>query len=180
MKNRVGFSVLAIALAFAASLPGVPAHATGAGDKPAPKAEHCQANVSTYTYRKGDAEFTKAAAELNREFTTNVDVRASVKIAEERRPLVPADALVFRVQVESVQCATSKRGSGQVTTSACNYVGCVGDLGPDYNGLSEGSQVSISVCSQGVQTTSNYTMNAQRQWIMTGYRTEMVDQCMVG
>jgi hypothetical protein len=176
MKSGVSVGLLSIALALVASTPSAPLRAAGAGLKPPPKAEHCQANVSTYNYRKGDADFAKVAADLNREFLNNVDVRKSVKIAEERRPIVPADAETLRIQIETVQCASNKRGANLVTTQ-CNYVGCVGDLGPAYENLPEGSEVSIGVCSGGVQTVSNYRMNGQGQWVMTGYKTEQVDQC---
>lgn len=178
MKNGLLMGMMVVGLAATASLASLSSRASGVGITPAPKAEHCTAAVSTYNYRRSDTEFSRVAARLNREFSRNVDLTKSVNVAKERRPVVPAEAETIRIQVDTVSCATGQ-GPSHTTASlgGCNYAGCIGDLGPDYANLPVGSTISISVCANRIQTVANYQRQGDGNWLMVGYRQEMVVSC---
>ena len=178
MKNGLLIGALLASVATASLVPSPPSHAAGIGASPVAKVEHCSADVSTYNYRRSDKEFVRIAADLNREFSRNVDMTKSIGVAKERRAIVPEGADTIRIQVDSVTCGAGKRPrNGIASLGGCNYAGCIGNLGPEYANMPPGSTVSISVCSQNVQTVSNYTRQGDGTWLMVGYRQELVASC---
>jgi hypothetical protein len=164
-----------------AFLLAAPVAARGAPVTPlviSPHVEQCQATVTTHRYQRGDAGFDNAAAYVNRFFSTRVELKGSVRVAAERRPVVPGNTEVLKIIAKSVSCVNGRKASsGNAAAQGCTYVGCVEDLPPQFDSLPSGSTVSISTCGGGVQTNSNYARNGQGLWVMTGYRTEMVDSC---
>lgn len=178
MKSVLVNGCITASLAFILATPGA---ASGAGETPlmaAPQVEQCQASVTNYRYQRGDAGFDKVAAELNRFFSTRVELKGSVAVAAERRPVVPRNTETLKITAETMSCVDgAKASSGNVAAQGCNYVGCIEDLPSQFDSLPNGSTVSITTCGGGVQTKSSYTRNSQGLWVMTSFSTDMVVSC---
>lgn len=178
MKSILVNGCIIACLAFILAAPVAARGEPGTPLMTSPQVEQCQASVTTHRYRRGDASFDKAAAYVNQFFSTRVELKGSVGVAAERRPVVPNNAEMLKITAESMSCVNGgKASSGSVAEQGCTYVGCVEDLPPQFDSLPPGSTVSISTCGGGVQTTSNYSRNSQGQWAMTGYKQEMVVAC---
>lgn len=173
MISKVLWAVMGMTLAIGAQSSS--ANASG-------KVSSCRAQSDEYRYRSSDGNFRVVAERINTFFSPGGNVKVGVP-GVPTGDVVRADTEILIISTEIVVCESSPRSRNSrgalptVTTSDCNYVGCVEDLGPDYSDMPPGSTVKISTCSNNVQTERRYTKSSSGNWVLLEYSTVYVEEC---
>ena len=173
-KNRF---LLAVLLGIAVAAPsGLPVQA--AAPKSGPSA--CTVSLTTLFLRQGDKDFNTYLAQTRSYFAIP---GAKGPTGRWGKPTASGKAETLQIDLEKSACINPQNNGSQTAVGGCNYVGCTGSLGSDYDGLPKGSSVTISICGGGVKSTGTFVKNGSGQWAMTSYSESVVpsqESCPVG
>jgi len=138
----------------------------------------CTTVTSSRVLEKDDPAFASTVRELNGYFVPQIGSDSKVKLPRSATVLIGPGTETLTIEVDYTSCVGT---DGPVLSpnaiGGCDYVGCTGSIGAEFNSMPTGSVVSMSSCGGGVQTSGTFVKAANGSWVMTKYSEERVTSC---